>query len=143
MKNIFIVIFFLAAVMSIFFISCSRHEVVNGIVVSELLKSASKKQNVDYVGLLKDAAEGSEKSIKQLALLRFYDASGYDHGAVIVDLIEIIGEDKFIKSLFQINQEQKHNVKAYIEVGLEYGNNVNIGAETIETAYPKIFTFLK
>ena len=125
------------------FVSCSRHEVVNGIVVSELLISASEKQNVNYSKLLRKATKGDVKSIKQLTLLSFYDASGYDHGSVIVDLIEIIGEDKFIQSLSQINYEQKQNVKAYIEVGLEYGNNQNIQTKTIEEAYPKIYTFLK
>lgn len=143
MKNVFLATFFSVIVMSMCFISCIRHEVVNGIVVSELLNSAAEKQNVNYSKLLKKAIEGDENSIKQLVLLNFYDASGYDHGAVIVDLIEIIGEDKFIESLSLINYEQKQNVKAYIEVGLEYGNNEKIKANTIEMAYPKIFTFLK
>lgn len=143
MKNVFLAMFFPIIVMSMCFISCSRHEVVNGIVVSELLNSATEKQNVNYSKLLKRATEGDEKSIKQLTLLSFSDASGYDHGAVIVDLIEIIGEDKFIESLSLINYEQKQNIKAYIEVGLEYGNNEKIKAKTIEMAYPKIFTFLK
>ena len=94
MKNVFLATFFSVIVMSMCFISCIRHEVVNGIVVSELLNSAAEKQNVNYSKLLKKAIEGDENSIKQLVLLNFYDASGYDHGAVIVDLIEIIGEDK-------------------------------------------------
>ena len=123
--------------------ACCGSKVINGIEVSELLLIASKEQNIDYCKLLNEAIEGNNSSIRKLALLKFYDGAGYDHGAVVVDLIELIGEDKFIYSLTTINDEQKKWIKGYIEVGLEYGNNPNLQSQTFKEAFPKIYDFLR
>ena len=132
----------LFVILSMCFINCNRYKVINGIVVSELLLSVSKEQHINYCKLLSEAAKGNVNSIKQLALLKFYDAVGYDHSSVIVDLIEVIGEDKFIQSLTPINKEQKQIIKDYIETGLEYGNNSNLQDQTFKEAFPKIYIFL-
>jgi hypothetical protein len=122
------------------FFNCSRQKVINGIVVSELLLIVSKERHINYCQLLNEATKGNVTSIKQLALLEIYDGVGYDHGGVIVDLIELIGEDKFIQSLAAITNEQKRNVKSYIEAGLEYGNNLQ--SKTFKKAFPKTYDFL-
>jgi hypothetical protein len=94
--------------------------------------------------LLKKATTNDTNSIKQLALLDFSlgVVSSYDHGAVLVDLIELIGEDRFIRSLATISNEQKREIKSYIEVGLEYGNNPKLQAQTFNGAFPKTYDFL-
>lgn len=123
------------------FTSCGN-KVINGIEVSELLLIVSEEQNIDYCRLLNEAVKGDDASIKQLALLEIYDGAGYDHGAVVVDLIALIGEDKFIHSIKTISIEQKKCIKGYIEVGLEYGNNTNLQAQTFKEVFPKIYDFL-
>jgi hypothetical protein len=128
--------------LSVCFISCNRHKSVNGIVVSELLSIASNELQINYCKLLKEATKGNVFSIKQLSLLDFYDGVGYDHSLVIVDLIDFIGEDKFIQSLGTINEEQKNKIKSYLMVGLEYGNNPNLQKKTVKEAFPKIYVFL-
>ncbi|MDR0560481.1 MAG: hypothetical protein LBG92_09930 [Prevotellaceae bacterium] len=75
-------------------------------------------------------------------MLEFYDGVGYEHGSVIVGLIEIIGEDKFIKSLETVTEKQKQVMERYIAAGLEYGKNPNLQAPTIKEAFPAIYTFL-
>jgi hypothetical protein len=142
MKKVFVTKFLLFAVLSVCFTNCNRSKSVNGIVVSELLIIVSNGQGINYCKLLEKAINGDIGSIKQLSLLEFYDGIGYDHGSVIVDLIEIIGEDKFIQSLSTINKKQKQVIEGYIEAGLEYGNNPNIKSQTIKEAFPKIYTFL-
>lgn len=141
MKKIIIKIFLLSIVLFMCFACCGR-KVINDIEVSELLLIASKEQNIDYCKLLNESIKGNDSSIRQLALLKIYDGAGYDHGAVVVDLIGLIGEDKFIYSLTTINNEQKKWIKEYIEVGLEYGNNVNLQTQTFKEAFPKIYKFL-
>lgn len=56
--------------------------------------------------MLKGALNGNSDSIRKIALLDFKDAVGYDHGAVIVDIINIIGEDSFIKSIDSIDEKK-------------------------------------
>ena len=118
--------------------ACWGHKEINGIEVSELLLVVSEEQNIDYCKLLNEATKGNESSIKKIALLKIDDAAGYDHGAVIVDLIEVIGEDKFIESIKTINHSEKKRIKGYLEVGIEYGGNPNIQGQTLKEVFPKI-----
>ena len=71
-------------------------KVVNGIEISEVLLVHTKDRGIDYCEILSTATKGDEESIRELLLLEIYDAAGYDHGTVIVDLIKIVGEDKII-----------------------------------------------
>ncbi len=143
-----ILLFFALSVCLVFFslwiylVSDTGDRYVNGIYVSELLLIVSQEQNIDYCKLLNKAIEGNDSSIKQLALLKIYDGAGYDHSAVVIDLVKLIGEDKFIYSLTSINDEQKKWIKKNIEVGLEYGNNPKLQTQTFKEAFPKIYEFL-
>jgi hypothetical protein len=127
----------------IYLVSDTGNRYVNKIYVSELLITVSKeKHNINYCKLLKEATKGNVSSVKQLTLLDFYDGVGYDHGAVIVDLINLIGEDKFIQSLGTLNEEQKSRIISYLMAGLEYGNNPNLQGKTLKEAFYEIYVFL-
>lgn len=132
----------LFAMLSFFFINCNRTRSVNGIVISELLLIVSNNQNINYCKILKEAIMGNTASIKKLTLLDFDDSVGYDHSVVIVDLIDSIGEDKFIQSIGTISKEQKNKISSYLTAGLEYGNNPNLRGRTVNEAFPKIYCFL-
>lgn len=143
MKKTYLVKLALFSLFFLLFANCHRNKVVNGIEVSMLLLSAAKENEVDYCNLLKEAINGKENSIRELTLLIFYEAAGYDHGSVIVDLIEVVGEDKFIKSLMKLNPEEKQLVKGYITVGLEYRDNQKIKMNnSLEKVFPIIYSFL-
>ena len=75
-------------------------------------------------------------------MLDFSDGAAYDHGAVLVDLIEKIGEEKFVQSIKTINDSEKKWIKGYLEAGIEYGSNVNIKGQTLKDVFPKIYDFL-
>ena len=136
MKKIALLILFIC-------FACCGNRAINGIEVSELLLIASKKQNIEYAKLLNDALNGNDSSIRQLALLKIPDGAGYDHSAVVVDLIELIGEDKFIHSLTTISNDQKGWIEKSIGAGLEYGNNPNLQTNTLKEVFPKLYEFLK
>lgn len=122
--------------------ACCGHKEINGIEVSELLLVVSEEQNIDYCKLLNEATNGNESSIKEIALLKIYDGAAYDHGAVLVDLIEKIGEDKFIQSIRTINNIEKKWIKGYLETGIEYGGNTRIQGQTLKETFPKINDFI-
>ena len=121
---------------------CCKGRVISGIYVSESLLIVSEGQGIDYCKLLSKAINGDDVSIMQLSILNFYESVGYDHGAVIVDLIEQIGENKFIHSFKIANTEQRNLVKWYIEAGLEYGNDPSLHGKAFKEVFPKVYIFL-
>ena len=135
-------IFLLSSIIVFLCCACWGNKEINGIEVSELLLVVSEEQNIDYCKLLNEATKGNESSIKEIALLDFSDGAAYDHGAVLVDLIEKIGEEKFVQSIKTINDSEKKWIKGYLEAGIEYGSNVNIKGQTLKDVFPKIYDFL-
>ena len=118
MKRIF-VIFFLFSIMVFMSFACSRQKEISGIEVSELLLVVLEEKNIDYCELLSEAIKGNESSIREISLLKINDGAAYDHGAVLVDLIELIGEDKFVQSIKSTSDIEKKWIKGYIEAGIE------------------------
>ena len=102
-----------------------------------------KRRGIDYCEILSTATKGDEESIRELLLLEIYDAAGYDHGAVIVDLIKIVGEDKVIRAIEAMNCEQKTSITSYIEAGLQYGNNPNSAKQELNDIFPDVYNSLK
>jgi len=150
-KKLLFVIMFACSVLSLFIIYIyfiivyigDHDRIVNGIRVPGILCfNCWENYKINYSKLLEKATINDAKSIKRIVLLDFDGAYSYHHGGVIVDLIGIIGEDKFIQSLTTISSEQKRNVTAYIRVGLEYGSNPNFKGKTLKEAFPKIYIFL-
>jgi hypothetical protein len=89
--------------------SCNNKCIVDNIEVSELLSTVAKEKSIDYCDLLKTTLIGNKDAIKKLSLLEFNDAVGYDHGAVIVDLIIALGETEYIKSVG--SPKKQYNLK--------------------------------
>lgn len=123
-------------------IGCGGERNIHGIEVTELLLFSTETLDIDYCKILKNATKEDEKAIKQLLLLDIYGAAGYDHGAVIVGLIEFIGEDKIINIVEPMDYEQKASIMSYIEAGLLYGNNSNFNKQEICDAFPKLYVVL-
>ncbi len=122
---------------------CLGPKSVNGITVSELLITVSNERHgIDYCRLLKKATNGDPGSIKKLTLLNFYDGTAYDHGGVIVDLMKMVGEDKFIQSFEELDSVRKQLIKGYIECGMEYGSDPSLQDASIEEAFPKVYISL-
>lgn len=118
-------------------------KVVNGIEISEVLLVHTRDRGIDYCEILSTATKGDEESIRELLLLEIYDAAGYDHGIVIVDLIKIVGEDKIIRAIEVMNCKQKTSITSYIEAGLQYGNNPNSAKQELNDIFPDVYNSLK
>lgn len=137
-----VIIFLTFAFVFLTLTSCGNRD-IQGIEVSEILLIASKSQNIDYRKLLNKAIKGDDTSIKQLALLEISGgASAYDHGAVLVDLIEKIGEEMFINSVGSLTDSQTVLIRGSIEAGLEYGDNPSFHNKKIDDAFPQLCEFL-
>jgi hypothetical protein len=115
---------------------------IDGIDISETVLISSDEQNIDYCNLVEMSLQKHTPSIKTLSLLEYHNAVGYDHGSVLVDIIERVGEDIFINGLNGISITEKITIKSYLMVGLEYGSNPNFEGKTLEHAFPKLNSFL-
>ncbi|WP_152537511.1 hypothetical protein, partial [Aquimarina pacifica] len=51
------------------------------------------------------------------------DPAGYDHGYVLVRLIEKIGKKEYLKAFEGLSLEEKKNILSYLREGLKYGGN--------------------
>jgi len=127
----------------LFFQSCSNGCNVSGVNVSELLTVASKHKRIDYCNLLDEALNGNEIAVRELSLLEFNAAAGYDQGAVIVDLILKLGEKKYIKSIFEISNKEKILIESYIDVGVEYSDKPELKNRKLKDVFSKLYVFLK
>ncbi len=123
--------------------SCSNKCDIESIQVSELLSTVAKEHSIDYCRLLKRAIDGDVGSIREISLLEFNDAVGYDHGAVLVDLVLRIGEGKYIEAISQFNDAEKNLIESYFDVGISYGNNSELTNKEFEDSFPKLYAFLK
>lgn len=119
---------------------------VDGIYVEEDLRIATDNHHgISYCKLLKKAINGNQEDIKKLMLLDFSGAgaAGYDHGDVLVKLIDRLGEKTIISSLgSQLTKEEKREIEDYIAVGLEYGSNPHQG-QNPEEAFPLLYEYLQ
>ena len=118
---------------------------VKGIYVKEELRIATDDHwGINYCNLLDNAIDGDNKSIRELSLLD-YSGDGepsYDHGNVLVKLIDCIGEKKFISALGNnLSTKERNSIRDYLLVGLEYGDTKHKG-QKINDAFPLVDNFL-
>lgn len=140
-------IYFLRNIVSCLFlvllISCDNKCKVGNIEVSELLATVAMEKSIDYCGLLKIALTGDEESIKILSLLEFNDSVGYDHGAILVDLVLIVGEEKYLQAILTVSKKQKILIESYLEIGLIYSKSGVPDNTDLEKIFPEVYSFLK
>ena len=89
---------------------------VDGIYVEEELRIATDDYyGISYCKLLKKAIDGNQEDIKKIMLLDFSGAgaAGYDHGDVLVKLIDRLGEETIISSLGnQLTKKEKRGINS-------------------------------
>jgi len=137
-KKIFILVLFLSCVI---IYGCNKKN-VQGIEVSELLIDKSKERGIDYCVLLKKSLSGDSNSILQISTLEFYDGCGYDHGAVLKDLIKKIGENDYIHKIKKTDKEQRRLILNYLEVGIQYDYDDSSHMKNVNEFFPKLYVFL-
>ena len=153
MKKLLLVLLIVAAILGSIGVYLWTNDViyfsgkdVDGIYVEEELRIATDNHHgISYCKLLKKAINGNQEDIKKLILLDFSGAgaAGYDHGDVLVKLIDRLGEETIISSLgSQLTEEEKGGIEAYIAVGLEYGSNPHQG-QPPEEAFPLLYDYLQ
>ena len=113
-------------------------QTVRGIYVSEMLNTyAYENCDVDYCDLLSDAVRKKNDAVKKLVLLDMEGSALSDHGCVIVDLIDKIGEESFVHELGSLSWDEEKKIITYLLAGLDYTNGEHQG-QKLEDAFPVI-----
>lgn len=107
--------------LSVAIFGCNPKCEVKGIYATELLLTVASEKGIDYCDILSLATVNDTSAIKQLSLMNFENAVGYDHGIVLVELVEMIGEKNYINAIKELNPDELNRVESYFDVGLEYG----------------------
>lgn len=120
----------------ILFISCTPKPAIE---ISNDLKVSLGTRYSDYVEKLNASADGDTSALNEfIRYNHIYNAAGYDHGWVLIELMKIVGDETFSNVLKQLNRDELRNVNSYMLGGLDvsYQNN------TIVSRHPESFKIL-
>lgn len=127
---------------SLLFVCCinSNVKTISGIKVSVQVLVVSSEHGFNYEKTLKSALNGNDCDLKKISTLDFFDTSvGYDHGAILVEIINEIGEDRFLIAVNDCDRREKIILKGYLRAGMEYGKYPD---KALSELFPKIAVFL-
>lgn len=93
-----------------------------GIKITDTLKYHTSSRKINYCKMLNKAISEDPSELKSFLKIEIYDGAGYDHGSVLVDLIDYLGEYRFLELSDGLSDKSKANVIEYLEVGLEYNS---------------------
>lgn len=116
------------------FMSCGDYSCKNE-VISEFLLEFAIDNEYNYCQLYSESSKGDLESIKEISLLSFYDGLVYEHGLVLISLINKLGEDKYLESLTDTDIDERKKICSYLRAGLNHGNIKEA------TEFSKIFKF--
>jgi hypothetical protein len=123
-------------------LSCSVKE-YDGIKIPYSIHNRTDFLDRKVRNVIKSALKHESNAFKEFILLtsKVDGESAYDLGYVLTQIIDRIGEDKFIELNKNLINREKQLLIGFIGVGLEYGDNNYDGKrdnERIENVYKKI-----
>lgn len=138
MKYIFYLIIMSLMIM---FINCSNGKNINGIYIPNIiyLSLENSREEIEYDKLIINSLNRDTVSLNRLVSLNSFDGeAAYCHGAIIVELIDRVGEDFFIHSTDCLPMSTKKLLLSYIDVGISYRNET-IDIRTTKEVFPKLY----
>ena len=108
----------------VFTISCTVKE-YKKVVIPYSINNRSDLISYKLKGIIDSAFRlESDAFIDFIELSNTVDGeSAYDLGYVLTQIIYMIGEDEFLKTINNFTNDEKETLISFINVGLEYGDN--------------------
>lgn len=92
-----------------------------------------------YCDLVSKSLNSNETAIIELCKLKFNDGASYEHGAVIIEVINKISEKKFITIFNRLDdKEKKYLYNSILCAGLEFTTDEDYKGTHISKAFPFI-----
>ncbi len=141
-----LLIFFYIVVPFSIFNSCidPKCRGVREVDVSTELLYAAKQLNINYCSLLRKSLNHDFESLKKISLLNFENDATFLHGSVLIDIIGILGEDKYVDILKGITSQEKKRIETYLMAGLHFPEQRKKYNDTweVKEAFPILYAFL-
>ena len=105
---------------------------------SQLLAKASDK-DYSYCNLIEQSLNGKSEAIKNLSLLSFDAGFAYEHGAVLIEVIDSIGEDEYARLIMELPEEERKEVFYSLRAGFDFTQNSNYKNSNFEKSFPELY----
>ena len=141
MKKIF---FFFVTLISLFSCNTDNCSKNLGFNLDYHLFDDIKVNGNTYCQLVNKALRGNKQAIIDLSKIEVGDGASYQHGAVLIEVIDKISEKEYLNTISSLsNKEKKTIYYSFIEAGLEYTSNEKYRKKNIEIAFPKLSKVIK
>lgn len=103
-----------------------------------------KVNGKSYCDLVNGAMKGDEKSITALSKVNVGDGASYQHGAVLIEVIDKLSEKEYLKIISQLNEKERRAIYySYVWAGLNFTSNPKYKKKHIEKVFPELTKELK
>lgn len=103
-----------------------------------------KVNGMSYCDLVNGALEGDKECVLELSKISVSDFGSYQHGAVLIEVIDNLSESEYLKLINQLQiKERKAIYYSYVWAGLEFTPNPKYQKKRIEIAFPELTKQLK
>ena len=112
-------IFFKYCTLALFVViaSCTPDPAIQ---IGDTLEIALGKKYSDYVVKLNASVKGDTSALHNFLLVDdLYDGAAYDHGWVLIELMQKLDDETFASGLSKLNKEQLDNLNMYFKGGLD------------------------
>lgn len=95
-----------------------------------------------YCGLVNGALDGDKEAIINLSKVAVYDFASYQHGAVLIEVIDRITERRYVEIIKPVLTEKEiRKVASYLMGGLDFTDNTKYTRKTFAQAFPLLKTY--
>ena len=103
-------------------IACNQKPAVP---ISNTLEIALDSNLTNYVELLNSSFKGDTLSLSEFLKIDYiYGAASYDHGEIVLQVLEKLGDEKFNNTVLTLSNKQQTNLKMYILTGMDRNDSL-------------------
>jgi hypothetical protein len=135
--------YFLILLLAAIAFSCKNNcTEIDGVVIGEGIRISSDEQNIEYCNLVEQSLNKDLNALKTISLLNYQNSIGYEHGTVLVEIVDKVGE-MFIHQLLRISLHLKSKrYLSYLDVGIEYSGDEHLEKKNLKLVFPDLYQFL-
>jgi hypothetical protein len=109
------------------------------IALSNTLEISLRDKYPSYVNLLNKSLDSDTAALLDFFKInQIYDAAGYDHGYILIQLMKKVGDKEYASILQKLDKNELSSVLQYFEVGIDGNERVEVEIENFFPITSKI-----